>query len=491
MLRSNDYMSSHNRHSWKSIIYAGTISLLGTFQMNVSAPIAIAQKPGDIAPSDIAVAATNRAETFLRAVAQFSPMPLGTDPDRAQAWPRADYREVRDPNETTTSKYERVQSTLVIAPSTSYGLTSGADWTVQFYGGEIDVTVNVTTGVIEDFFDRTLSGILGLDPAPDLPQCIPQDVAVSRAIQYLRATGINLDELALRSTRLVDLAVPASASTRYWDISFDRIWQGVPYRNGDGQVSLTLDAGYGRLMNFGASLNAQPPTIGRLDVSNIQAVDIARRFVTAQTVAAQAVALAGDSDVELRVVLPTDYWTTESIKPRTAQARLAWIVRTPVNTAQSGPRTFEVWIDTVTGDILGGENIGSRGKGKSTLPGGRIGQMLRTAQRIEAIPLPPTPQGKSKSATKSVCVLDGKADTLRFYGAVSGVVGPRLDKKPEPLHPTHRLIVTLEDGRKTTLLYGARTGQITGTEGKDKEIVQAGSAFRAWLNPLPLITVKR
>jgi hypothetical protein len=88
-------------------------------------------------------------------------------------------------------------------------------------------------------------------------------------------------------------------------------------------------------------------------------------------------------------------------------------------------------------------------------------------------------------------VLDAKADTLRFYGAVAGVVGPRLDKKPDTLHPTHRLMVTLKDGRKTTFLYDARTGQITETEGKDKEIVQVGAALRAWLNPVPPVTAKR
>src|SRR5262245_58634640 len=108
-----------------TILYITTGLLFGPFS-----PSALAQKPVEEAPPAAAAAAIRRAEQFVRDLARLSPMPPDTDPDRAQAWPRASIRIFRQPD-GQTQKYLRGPNTKVVGFLQSGRLISGRAWTVK------------------------------------------------------------------------------------------------------------------------------------------------------------------------------------------------------------------------------------------------------------------------------------------------------------------------------------------------------------------------
>ena len=205
--------------------------------------------------------------------------------------------------------------------------------------------------------------------------------------------------------------------------------------------------------------------------------------------------VTGDADVELRVVLPSHFWTSEERdnSPTTAQSRLAWRVRQSTTVQIGNERTLEVWVDTLTGEILGGDDVGLRGPGKIPPIGGLIGRALRAALKLQAVSImSPTTQTANKQNGSNVFSLDLGKNKLRFYGLVSGITGPippAENQKPLTFKATHRLTATLADGKTTIYLYDASNGRIT-TEDGAGDIVQAGAALRAWLSPVALASTQ-
>jgi hypothetical protein len=264
-------------NTWIRLLRCAAATLL----LNTCAGASTAQDTKKAAPPAVAAAMITRVEQFLREVARLSLMPPGTDPNHDQQWPRADYYEVPAPDGATTQRYKRLQTTRVTAHHLWNDPARGPAWTVELYGGAIEATVLVQTGAIVVFLDGALGNTLAHDPAPELSQCLSGDVALSRATQYLRAAGLNLNELVLRSVSLADMGRPPMAVERCWDITWDRVWHGVPYD--DQSIHMSLDAGRGRLISYGAAVGAPSPAVARLDVSTVGAVEIARRFIVAHS----------------------------------------------------------------------------------------------------------------------------------------------------------------------------------------------------------------
>jgi hypothetical protein len=431
--------------------------------------MAIAQQAGKPLSPDVAAAAIARAEQFLRDVAQLSPMPPGTDPDRAQALPRRNYREFRAPGETTVQRFAREPKTTVVSGLYSDDPKMGLYWDVAFYNGEIKVGVDANSGAIRSFIDGVLSSALHLDPVPASIACISPSTALSRASHYLQAAGINLNELSLKSIRLVDTAYPTGADSRKWEVFWDRLWRGVPYHDAD--IYVELDAGHGRLITFGTpGLGMIPPKQALLVIPAARAPEIASRFL-----AARSWPVNGEASVALWIVQPTDYWTTGQyrVTHTDPQSRLAWFVRAPVLSPRNIPMWSEVWVDIATGDVIGGEIFNPGGKASPSAPKQGILQTLGFATRLELCPLAPE-GGEAR-------ILDSKDDPLKFYGALSRLTAPttKPGEKPEKLAPTHRLVAALSNGKQATFDYDAKTGKIGSAE---EEIVQASYALRALLN---------
>jgi hypothetical protein len=451
-----------------------------------------AQEATSAIPADAAHRAIQRAESFVREVARLSPMPRGTDADRAQRWPRNRSYTVRLPGnnlpkDVRTRVYTRNQSSsVVVAPEYENDSVNGSAWQVRFYGGQVSVNINPTQGFVSGFHDSVLGDVLIDDPPPPFDQCITQETAIRRAAEYLRAAGMNLNELALRSVTLEDGSIPSSARTRKWYVILDRIWQGVPFDDSDQRVIVLLDAGKGRLIGFGSATVAPTPTEARLAISDKQALEIAHRHIAAKSLGS----VVGESRVELKVRMLRDPQNPHGnfFPNRLPVSRLAWIVSTPVEDGVKANPFAWIWIDAATGEILSEEVVGHKGATAKEIAGGDIGITMRKAQRIEARPIPRQDTSKSES---QALVLDAQKDGTRFYGAISGIIKPSKvatpsEKKPEtPFVSTHSLTLTLMDSSQVTYSYDARTGMIASANGKtERERVRAGSALQNWLKPL-------
>lgn len=467
----------HRRRPWCEDSAMTMRCFAAMLLIGVNIRAAIAQKPGEAAPPEIATVTIARAEQFLRDVARLSPMPPGTDPDRAQAWPRRDYREFRAPGATTTEVFERAQTKTVDAHPYTEDPRMGPGWTVHLYGNEMEITIDPATGAVKNFLDGILITALGLDPAPDSAQCISAETALARGVQYLQLTGLNLNELVLHSVRFVDMAQPATASTRVWGIFWLRTWQGVTFR--DQEVSVTLDAGRGRLLTHGARIAAKPPTEARLGISVDRAVEIAREFVVAQGGAA-----VGEPRAELQIVLPTDTWTAPHHMPtrHDPNSRLAWIVQfSGTLDDTTTERLLEVWVDAINGAVLGGDIYTRMGKKPQPFVGGAVGGLLRSAQRLEVLEVVPDKRKKPAKTAAKPRALDAKSEPLKFYGVLSGIRSLPSGKKQLPFNVTHHLAVFMPKTRRVTWDYDAKQGLIR--DGKT-QIVQAGATLRAWVSPM-------
>src|SRR5688500_15923999 len=161
-----------------------TIILFLASGLTVVSACGNAQQPGEIAPPDVAAAMVARAEGFLRAVAVLSPMPPGTDPDRAQAWPRSPKRRFFDRSLNKHVAYDRVFQTNVVGAEASGAPGKPRAWRVYLYsagyaplpgGGEIMVRIDPSSGAVNSFHDSTLTTALSDDAALPSSQWIKQD----------------------------------------------------------------------------------------------------------------------------------------------------------------------------------------------------------------------------------------------------------------------------------------------------------------------------
>lgn len=447
---------------------------------------ASAQAPGESAPAEVADRCVARVTDFLRAVAAMSPMPPGADPDRAQAWPRRDYRELRVLGSATPERMERLPVTRVQGHESSGTPRAGTGWEVSLLNGEITAKVDTETGQIRSFHDKVLSNALLIDPPPPLSAYISQETAIARAVAYLRQAGMPMDDLVLRSVELDNSWHPARAATIQWIVRWDRVWNSVLFE--DQSVGVWLDAQAGRLLMFGSGIALHPPAEARLDVSPARSVELATAFL-----ASRGMRPAGDPDLELKIVTPTDFWSSpdywvRNIDPNT---RLSWIVRFPgmLKAPDNTLRRLVVWVDTITGQPLGGDVLTTMSiNGRPVVPGMAIGALLRKAVRIEARTVGGPKSGAKELKGKgrgaravNARILDSAKDPLRFYGAVAGVVG-KPGKKPSGFAPTHRLFVYSEaaQARPVTLEMDARSGLLANENG---ETVKASPGLWAWLRP--------
>ena len=423
--------------------------------------------PAALAQNLTADDAAARAETFMREIGRLSPMPAGTDADRAQAWPRRAFREVYDRLEGKWLQYPRNLSWIVERHELSGLPGTGNAWRVKTRNEEIHVSVDADTGVVRSIHDNALRGIIGFDPALPEIQCISYPTVLTRATNYLRAGGVHLDSFVLNSVEFSDTGVPAKASSRRWVISWQRIWQGIPFMN--QRIWVELDAAYGRLLWYGLAMSVPLPAISRLDVSSSAACTIARQYV------ARVGAVAGDSPVSLKIVLPTDFWlnTPNRVTQRDFASRLAWIVRTPVKPAEGYRKWADAWVDAATGNVIGGDVFSSRGSGLPALPGARILAALGLSQQLELRP-------KTSDSGPTMVAL-ARTNPLRYFGAVSAAGPPLRNESLPKFAATHRLTATLKSGKQEAFDFDAIAGLIRDSEGG---IVKAGSLLSKLLRPL-------
>jgi hypothetical protein len=427
-----------------------------------------AQKPLEAAPPDVTAAVTQRGWSFLREVARLSPMPPGTDPDRAQALPRA---------ETYTYHYtdgremvrRRAPGVRVMGDLRSGRHQQGRAWTGKFFD-DIDVSVDTASGYVTDFMDRALSEALSADPAPDRAHWLTRDRALMRAARYLHAAGVPSQEFVFKDYGIHDIGQP-DASSRQAMLSLARIWSGVPYQSGEGQATFIMDAQYGRLIGYGAQVGALPPKSDRLAISYQRAVQIAREFVTKK-----GEIVVGGSDGDLRVMLPNDHWAKQGkyVVTTSPQAHLTWAIGTRVKAqlSFSDRRTIYVHVDATTGEVVGGEARDYPQDDRISTDVSAFRARLHTATRLVLAPI----QGGGASKALSL-----DATPLPFYGVLSSFWDTDLPGRDE-FTASHKLSVTFSDGGKADFEYDLTHNLLRGSNDGKPVMATMGICFAAWVD---------
>ena len=456
------------RHPAVPSALANLCRLLPAVCALVPAAPAIAQKPLETAPPNVAAAVTQRGWSFLREVARLSPMPPGTDPDRAQTLPRAEtyIYHYYDGREVVHRRAPGVQVTV---DHSSGRHQQGVAWTGRFFD-DVDVSIDPNSGLVTGFMDRALSGALSADPAPDRAHWLTKDQAIGRAARYLHAAGIPSREFVFQDFAIHDIGQP-NAHSRQAFVTLGRIWMGVPYLSGEGQATFLMDAQYGRLIGYGAQVGALSPKSDRLAISYQKAVQIAREFL-----GAHGETVTGGSDGELRVQLPNNYWARQgkSVVTTSSQAHLTWFIGTHVKSKHtfSDRRTVYAQVDATTGEVVGGEERNYAQNDTISTDVSAFRARLHTATRLVLTPM------KAGGASR---VLSLAATPLPFYGVLSQFWDTEAYRRPD-FAASHKLSVTFSDGGKAEFEIDQAQNLLRGSDDGKPVMARMGICFAAWVD---------
>jgi hypothetical protein len=170
-------------------------------------------------------------------------------------------------------------------------------------------------------------------------RAIGRDVAASRAVDVVRASGVKV-----RGTSAVS---PVSSG---WAVQWQRVADGAPVRGDGVRILLWPDGSFHGLAVSERPLAAAPAR----RIGPGQARRIAER-----TVAGRYGSSAGDLSVEstqLAWVSPNDAWNAAAPDAPGETLRLAWVVTLRANGATAERlRAVQVWLDAGDGSVIGGD----------------------------------------------------------------------------------------------------------------------------------------
>ena len=395
------------------------------------------------APSDIKISAVARAEKYLREIERLSPSIDLSARDRSQLWPRNPQliRKLRDQDGQII--IDRPKTITV----TSYGEPTVTGWRVKYYGGEIELNLDLSTKRVRMVVDSVIVHAIENDPAPLPENCISDNTALYRALSYLRAGSIDTDTLLLKRIWKSDMSnPPQSAADRITYVDFCRHWSGVPYF--DENLSVGLDAGKGRLIGYGgASLTLELPSNTNINISAEQAVQIALNKSREM-----GLTPLNGSYASLIITLPSDFVGGEG---RGNTPYLCWNVYVPVEFTAAGTSAQVVRVNVSTGEMVGGHQYRSRGGPITTLPDPAIMKLLAQAKELQIT---------GSDGNSTTLVLKPSAMKFRYFGALNGFTWSKLAESK--VASSHNITVVPTSGKPTSLIYDSKSGVLKNEAGK-------------------------
>ena len=231
-----------------------------------------------------------------------------------------------------------------ITPSTAQRDQTPSTWKYRLFDGnnQIDIEIIAATGMISQYFVHS-----------DTPNPQPEDGPLSKAQAIAQATTILTKAGAFRTNELKFKEADqthSSATTEEWYVSWDRTFQGVPYR--DQGASVTLDADTGKLIGFGVRFRTAAPESSVANITRKEAQNIS----TKQLISA-GLEPGDPSNLEWEVIQPNNFWHPDADNPPTPpRVRVAWICQYKID-----GRFYEVWVDRETGQVIGGSQVSNAG----------------------------------------------------------------------------------------------------------------------------------
>jgi len=225
--------------------------------------------------------------------------------------------------------------------------------------GVASVEVADASSVVTSYFNIALSNQLSLsNQSPGIP--ITQAKALAVAATVLQASNQPANELTSQQATQSQLTSPATYAGDLWTVQWARAASGVPYRN--DSASLLLQAETGAVQLWQLSFAAPPPSVPTNQaITQAQAQQIAQATMDSQ---GSSLGLSGQTfqAASLAVVQPDTLWQTQgggTTQPTPgAPSSIAWdcvFTNVPNPNSPSGTTTVEVWVDSSTGQVVGGD----------------------------------------------------------------------------------------------------------------------------------------
>jgi len=196
---------------------------------------------------------------------------------------------------------------------------------------------------------------------------IDKNTANKKAIGYLQAAGIPLDNIELYDSR----SAQYSQDSYQWYVRFRRVYDGYPYYFSG--ILVILNPEDASLIGFGCNLSALKPLSTDVKVDKAAAVECARTYM-----AEMGYDISVPTFAELLIVQPDDYWeyigTGDIAEPQDI-AQLAWVLR-----FNAPWDVTEVWVDAENGNVLGGS------RSKSMPVKGSISSPFASTAQVECMP---------------------------------------------------------------------------------------------------------
>jgi len=263
----------------------------------------------------------------------------------------------------------------------------GSVWQVNFQGAA-SVEVADATGIVISYFNYTLANQLNANSqAPGTP--ITQAQAQTIAATILQASQQPAAELANQQFTQSSLFYPATYAGDLWTVRWNRAAAGIPYRS--DQATLLLQAETGSVEAWKLAFPTPAPASTTSNVSQSQAQQIAQAEMTA---AGSYLGLTNQvfQIAHQAVVQPNTLWPVNgSSTPGTmalipgSPSRVVWdcyFSNAPASGSPSGSTYSEVWVDAVTGQIIGGDTVQVMGHTVSEMKLRPLVPMARTSHTL-------------------------------------------------------------------------------------------------------------
>jgi stage V sporulation protein SpoVS len=213
----------------------------------------------------------------------------------------------------------------------------------------VDIDVDDKTAVVMYYFQpsnlsHTPKSLLAGAPAAD---ATTKEQVITTATSALQASGVLKfgDLVFSEATRH-----QSGADYAFWNVSWKRMSGEIPYRQQGANVE--IDAQTGSLIGISVNYKTAAATGVVQRVTPEQAITVAR-----QKLQASGIDLIAPPTVTEQLVQPNAYWLEPGGEQvMSPEVRAAWVCLFP-----QARGDIEIWIDTETGQVIGGSlNGGSR-----------------------------------------------------------------------------------------------------------------------------------
>ena len=235
-------------------------------------------------------------------------------------------------------------------------------WQIERHGS-FDMEVDDTTGHVINYSDDTA---LTTDSNLPASEAVPKSQAIKIAEAAVRATGASLNIFTLNGVVEYQNSDPPKAIGHEWYVCWLRTFRSIPYRRQGAGVFLAAETG--RVLSVRVDEQYTDPLTAVEKMTREQASQVAEAQLTAVGLTASSLPVVR---VQKEIVPFNHFWQTGDESHHSLQTRVVWSVECGVP-----GDTLEVWVDSETGDVVGGYHVSSLGRG-AMLPALKFGHQLK------------------------------------------------------------------------------------------------------------------